>query len=197
MKLIVGLGNPGERYARTRHNIGFEVVDRLAGRHRIAFDSHEKDALTGRGRIAGQGVMLAKPLTFMNLSGRAVAGLVRAYLDDLSDLIVVYDDIDLPLGRIRVRESGSAGSHNGMKSILAELATERFARLRFGIGSQSVSPDRDLADFVLDRFKETEADIVEQGLGAAADALIFFVRGDIRGAMSRFNRDNATEETST
>jgi PTH1 family peptidyl-tRNA hydrolase len=141
--------------------------------------------------------MLAKPLTFMNLSGRAVAGLVRAYLDDLSDLIVVYDDIDLPLGRIRIRESGSAGSHNGMKSILAELVTERFARLRFGIGGEGDSPGRDLADFVLDRFDEAEVDMVGRGLDAALDALIFFVRGDIRGAMSRFNRDMATEEKTT
>ncbi len=145
MKLIIGLGNPGEEYRRTRHNVGFAIVDRFADRFRLEFDGHQKDAFTARGRVAGQAVMLAKPQTFMNLSGKAVGGLVRAHLESLHDLMIIYDDIDLPLGCIRIRETGSAGSHNGMKSIIDSLGTSRFPRLRFGIRGESWSAERDLA----------------------------------------------------
>jgi len=186
MRLIVGLGNPGARYDGTRHNIGFRIVDAFAERHRVRIDGHEKDAFTGRGRVAGQSVLLAKPQTFMNLSGRAVAGLARAYADHPSDLIVVYDDVDLPVGRIRIRESGSAGTHNGMRSIVESLGTEAFPRLRFGVRGDGEI--RDLADYVLDPFEAEEADVVADGVTGALDALFLFVRGDLRRAMNEFNR---------
>src|ERR1700690_4180190 len=121
MKLIVGLGNPGAEYEGTRHSVGLEIVDAFAKRFRISLTGHEKNARTGRGRVAGEAVMVAKPMIYMNLSGESVGALVRAHLEDPSDLIVVYDDIDLPLGRLRIREHGVAGTHNGMRSIVDEF----------------------------------------------------------------------------
>src|SRR5215213_2644551 len=150
MKLIVGLGNPGAEYERTRHNVGWHVLDAFARKFRIEITRHEKNALTGSGRVAGGSVMLAKPLTYMNLSGDAVRLLVNGYLESTEEMIVVYDDIDLPLGRIRIRPNGSAGTHNGMRSIVASLATERFARLRFGVRGERY--DARLRDYVLDSF---------------------------------------------
>src|SRR6185503_2619051 len=133
MKLIVGLGNPGAEYERSRHNIGWMVVEAFARKFRIEIATHEKNAMTGTGRVGGGSVMVAKPLTFMNLSGDAVRLLVNAYLESAEELMVVYDDIDLPLGKLRIRPSGSAGTHNGMRSVVASLATERFPRLRCGV----------------------------------------------------------------
>ncbi|HEX6159387.1 MAG TPA: aminoacyl-tRNA hydrolase, partial [Thermoanaerobaculia bacterium] len=135
MKLIVGLGNPGSGYERTRHNVGWMVLDAFARKFRIEIAKHEKNAMTGSGRVAGGSIMLAKPLTYMNLSGDAVKLLTNAYLDTTEELMVVYDDIDLPLGKLRIRPNGSAGTHNGMRSIIAELQSENFPRLRIGIGS--------------------------------------------------------------
>src|ERR1041384_4190465 len=126
MKLIVGLGNPRADYARSRHNVGWLVVDAFAKKFRIDIARHEKNAMTGEGRVAGGSVMVAKPLTYMNLSGDAVKLLVNAYLESTEDLIVVYDDIDLPLGKLRIRPSGSSGTHNGMRSIVQVLGTEKF-----------------------------------------------------------------------
>lgn len=197
MKLIIGLGNPGFKYAATRHNIGFEVVDRFATKYRIPFDTHEKEASTGRGRVAGQAVMIAKPLTYMNLSGRAVAKLVRSYLDSPQEMIVVYDDVDLPVGKLRIRERGSAGTHNGMRSIIAELGTEDFPRLRFGIRGATAESSRDLADYVLGSFDEAERQLIDTTAPRALDALLMFVRGDLRRAMNEFNREpKAAEERS-
>lgn len=193
MKLIVGLGNPGSRYAATRHNIGFRVVEAFAAKFRIAFDGHEKDAFTGNGRVAGGAVMVAKPQTYMNLSGESVAKLARAHVESLSDLIVVYDDVDLPVGKLRLREKGSAGTHNGMRSIVTELGSENFARLRFGVRGATIS-DVDLADYVLDAFTADEERTVADVLPRALDALVLFARGDLRRAMNTFNRDPETEE---
>lgn len=195
MRLIVGLGNPGREYEGTRHNVGFMVVEAFAKKYRLEFDSHEKDALTGRGRVAGNSVMLAKPLTYMNLSGEAVAKLARAYLDAPADMIVVYDDIDLPLGRIRIRERGSAGTHNGMRSIIASVGTEDFPRLRVGIrGDESGGR---LRDYVLDEFAPEEQGVVETTIARACEALLLFVRGDLRRAMNEFNRDPQNPEKET
>src|SRR3954449_5301598 len=133
MKLIVGLGNPGDGYAKTRHNAGWMVVDAFAKKFRIDMNRHEKESMTGEGRVAGGSVKVAKPQTFMNNSGDAVRLLVNAYLDSTDDLMIVYDDIDLPLARLRIKPSGSSGTHNGMRSIVASLASERFPRLRFGV----------------------------------------------------------------
>ena len=196
MKLIVGLGNPGAEYERSRHNIGWMVVDAFAKKFRIDISRHEKDAMTGEGRVAGGSVKVAKPLTFMNLSGDAVKLLVNAYLDsthdrtgDLTDdLIVVYDDIDLPLARLRIKPSGSSGTHNGMRSIVASLASERFPRLRFGVRGAEY-PDGRLRDYVLDDFTSEEAPLVSGGIERAVDALVLFARGDLKRAMNEFNRD--------
>jgi PTH1 family peptidyl-tRNA hydrolase len=188
MKLIVGLGNPGAEYERSRHNAGWMVVDAFARKFRIDINRHEKNAMTGTGRVAGGTVMIAKPLTYMNLSGDAVKLLVNAYVESMDDLIVVYDDVDLPLGRLRIRLDGSAGTHNGMRSIVASLATERFPRLRFGVRGDTQFESR-LRDYVLDDFAPEELPVVEPAVERAVDALFLFVRGDLRRAMNDFNRD--------
>jgi PTH1 family peptidyl-tRNA hydrolase len=186
MKLIVGLGNPGAAYERTRHNVGWQVVDAFARKFRIEITKHEKNALTGSGRVAGGSVMIAKPLTYMNLSGDAVKLLVNAYLESTDDLIVVYDDIDLPLGRLRIRPNGSAGTHNGMRSIIGTIGSESFPRLRIGIGAQEQGR---LRDFVLDEFTAEEQPVVNRAVERSVDALVLFARGDLKRAMNVFNRD--------
>ena len=186
MKLIVGLGNPGADYERTRHNVGWEVVEAFARKFRIDITRHEKNALTGTGRVAGGSVMVAKPLTYMNLSGDAVRLLVNAYLESPDDLMVVYDDIDLPLGRLRIRPSGSSGTHNGMRSIVQVLGTEKFPRLRVGIGAAEGGR---LRDYVLDEFAADERPTVDRAVERSVNALLLFARGDLRRAMNEFNRD--------
>jgi PTH1 family peptidyl-tRNA hydrolase len=186
MKLIVGLGNPGAEYERTRHNVGWRVVDAFARKFRLEVTRHEKNALTGSGRVAGGSVMVAKPLTYMNLSGDAVRLLVNAYLESPQEMIVVYDDIDLPLGRLRIRPNGSAGTHNGMRSIVSTLGTENFPRLRVGIGA---SDQGRLRDYVLDEFSPEDEPVVARAVERAVDALLLFVRGDLKRAMNQFNRD--------
>jgi len=190
MKLIVGLGNPGTDYARTRHNVGWLVIDAFAKKFRIDVTKHEKEAMTGEGRVGGGSVKVAKPLTFMNLSGDAVRLLVNAYeIDAAHDLIIVYDDVDLPLGKLRIRPGGSSGTHNGMRSIVASLATERFPRLRCGVRGADYTETSKLRDYVLDDFTTAEAPLVERTIERAVDALFLFTRGDLRRAMNEFNRD--------
>jgi peptidyl-tRNA hydrolase, PTH1 family len=198
MRLIVGLGNPGREYKDTRHNVGFRVVDAFAEKFRIALDRHEMDAMTGRGRVAGGTVVVATPLTYMNLSGNSVRLLVNACLEgDLNDLLVVYDDIDLPLGRLRIRTSGSSGTHNGMRSIVASLASESFPRLRFGVrGEGYEAAVQKLRDYVLDPFEPPELERVEKAVTRAVDALVLFARGELRRAMNEFNRDPEEPEGS-
>jgi PTH1 family peptidyl-tRNA hydrolase len=186
MKLIVGLGNPGAEYEETRHNVGWKVVDAFAAKFRIAVTRHEKNALTGSGRVAGGSVMVAKPLTYMNLSGSAVRLLANAYLESTDELMVVYDDIDLPLGRLRIRPNGSSGTHNGMRSIVEELASENFPRLRVGIGSAG---EGKLRDYVLDAFSPDEQPLIDAAVARAVDALVLFCRGDLRRAMTEYNKD--------
>ena len=193
MKLIVGLGNPGAEYERTRHNVGWRVVDAFAKKFRIEISKHEKSAMTGEGRVAGGSVMVAKPLTYMNLSGDSVKLLVNAYLDSTDDLIVVYDEVDLPLGKLRIRPDGSSGTHNGMRSVVASLASERFARLRFGVRGPSYAEAGRLHDYVLGEFTAEELPAVEAAVGRAVDALVLFARGDLRRAMNEFNRDEKAE----
>ncbi len=190
MKLIAGLGNPGPEYAPTRHNIGWMVVDAFASKFRIRLDKHEKNAMTGEGRVAGGSVLVAKPLTYMNLSGDAVRLLVNAYTESLDDLIVVYDDIDLPLGKLRIRPSGSAGTHNGMRSIVSALATEKFARLRIGIGG--IDSTGRLRDYVLGEFTADEQTVVQRAVERSVEALVLFCRGDLKRAMNEFNRDSGS-----
>jgi peptidyl-tRNA hydrolase, PTH1 family len=184
MKLIVGLGNPGRKYAGTRHNVGFEVVDLVAERHRLEWEGAPADALIARWR--SEGALLVKPLTFMNLSGHPVGDLLRFFKIDVGDLIVVVDEIYLELGRLRARRSGSAGGHNGLKSIIGQLGNDRFARLRIGVGLGDAR--RDLADHVLARFEPEERPIVAEAVGRAADAAELFVSEGIDPVMNRFNR---------
>lgn len=190
MKLIVGLGNPGPEYEKTRHNVGWQVVDAFAKKFRIDLTKHEKNALTGTGRVAGGSVMVAKPLTYMNLSGDAVRLLLNAYIDATTDMIVVYDDIDLPLGKLRIRPNGSAGTHNGMRSIIGTIGSENFPRLRIGIGQG----EGKLRDYVLDEFSAEEQPVVDKAIERAVDALLLFVRGDLKRAMNAFNRNEVKSE---
>ena len=192
MKIIAGLGNPGPDYENTRHNVGWMAVDAFAKKFRIDINKHEKNAMTGTGRVAGGSVMVAKPLTYMNLSGDAVKSLVNAYAESLDDLIVVYDDIDLPLGKLRIRPGGSAGTHNGMRSIVSSLGSEKFARLRIGIGG--VDSSGRLRDYVLGEFTPDETPAVQKAIERSVDALLLFVRGDLKRAMSEFNRDDPPDE---
>lgn len=196
MKLIVGLGNPGAKYEGSRHNVGFRVIDRMVARFRCADEVHEKQALTRSCRIAGGKIVLAKPLTFMNLSGEAVVGLARKYLDDdLGDMIVVYDDVDLPLGTLRIRKDGSAGTHNGMRSIADSLGTEAFPRLRVGVRGEGYAEVSDLAEYVLEDFEKHENQIIGETIERATEALLLCARGDLTRAMNQFNRNQEKGET--
>jgi len=182
--MIAGLGNPGRKYAGTRHNVGFEVLDFLAARHRLDWESAPADAMMAKWRASG--ALLAKPLTFMNLSGHAVGELLRYFKIDLPDLLIVVDDVNLELGRLRARAGGSAGGHNGLKSLIAQLGTEDFARVRIGVGRGDAR--RDLADHVLATFDPDERTVVAETVSRTADAVELFVAEGIGAVMNRFNR---------
>jgi PTH1 family peptidyl-tRNA hydrolase len=196
VKAIVGLGNPGPQYKGTRHNVGFEVVDLLARRASVGFESAPAEALIARWRRTDDGlkndVLLVKPLTFMNLSGQAVGELVRYFKIEVADLLVIVDEVHLPLGKLRARKRGSAGGHNGLKSVIAHLGDE-FARLRVGVGRGE--GQRNLADHVLSRFEKDEAAEVERMTARAADAAEMFITSGIEAVMNAFNGgDPATTE---
>jgi PTH1 family peptidyl-tRNA hydrolase len=192
MKAIIGLGNPGPTYRGTRHNIGFEVVDELARRGQVTFESAPSDALIARWRTADEVVLLAKPLTFMNESGQAVGELVRYFKVGVGDLLIVLDEVQLPLGRLRARARGSAGGHNGLKSVMAHLGDE-VSRLRIGVGRGD--DRRDLADHVLARFEAEEMAEVERMRTRAADAAELFITSGIAAVMNAYNGgDPATTE---
>jgi PTH1 family peptidyl-tRNA hydrolase len=187
VKLIVGLGNPGPKYRGTRHNIGFAVADELAHRAGTGFESAPADALIAKWRA--RGALLAKPLTFMNASGVAVGGLLRYFRIDPADLLVITDEVQLPLARIRARPRGSAGGHNGLKSIVAQIGGE-FARLRVGVGRGDAR--RDLADHVLASFDTDEREEVERMVARAADAAEMFITSGIAAVMNGFNGGDAS-----
>ena len=191
MKLIVGLGNPGRKYEGTRHNVGFDVVDVLARTHNAVWQSAPRgiEALVARSRTPD--IVLAKPLTFMNLSGAAIVGLLQFYKIDVGDLLVIVDDVNLELGRLRTRANGSAGGHNGLKSAIEALGTDEFARLRVGVGRGDAR--RDLADHVLTKFDRDERENVDAAIGRAADAAQLFVTDGIGQVMNRFNRKEDAE----
>lgn len=202
MRAIFGLGNPGPRYAGTRHNVGFAVIDELARRAAIAFESAPADALVAKWRrgagapgldnVGGDVVLLVKPLTFMNESGQAVGELARYFKIDVPDLLIVVDDVQLPLGKLRARARGSAGGHNGLKSIIAHLGDE-FPRLRVGVGRGE--DRRGLADHVLSRFEPDERDEAERMTSRAADAAETFITSGIAAVMNTYNGgDPATTE---
>ena len=186
MKLVVGLGNPGSEYRDTRHNVGFLVADEIARRWRLSDAWREKfEALHVRTTVGDQAVIVAKPLTFMNRSGQAVAGLAALYQIDPADVLVVTDDVALPLGRLRARPDGGAGGHNGLKSIIQHLGTPAFPRVRVGVGRGD--DRRDLADHVLGRFDAGERDTVSAAVLRAADASERFLTDGIERVMSVFN----------
>jgi PTH1 family peptidyl-tRNA hydrolase len=188
MKLIAGLGNPGTNYRETRHNVGFEVADLLARRRGVEFESAPGEALMARLRTVGDGVLIVKPLTFMNLSGHAVAELIRYYRIALPDVLIVVDDVNLSLGRLRIRARGSDGGHNGLRSVAGQLGTDDYARLRIGVGRGDGR--RDLADHVLARFEPDEREIVRAAVDRAADAVEMFVTVDIGTVMNAYNRED-------
>lgn len=184
MKLIVGLGNPGAQYENTRHNIGFRVADELVHRLGGEYTSWE-NCRTARTRTSGDSILIAKPQSFMNLSGFPVTALLGYYKIELPSLLVVADDVNLPLGRLRARARGSEGGHNGLRSIIEQLGTEEFARLRVGVGRGDKR--RDLADHVLAKFEPDEREEIERAIGRAADAAELFLADGIVRMMNAFN----------
>lgn len=191
MKLIVGLGNPGIEYQFTPHNIGFLAVDRIAEQCDVVVDNRRSRALTGRARIGNEEVLLAKPETYMNLSGLSVRELVdKTEIDPQKDLIVMYDELDLPLGMIRIRERGSSAGHNGMQSIIDALQSEEIARIRLGVKI----PQRGGAGYILGQFRKSQLPAVDELLDLAAEAVKVILSEGIRTAMNRFNRKNSEEQ---
>jgi PTH1 family peptidyl-tRNA hydrolase len=193
VKLIVGLGNPGIEYQFTPHNIGFLAVDRIAEQCGVMVDNRHCKALTGRSRIGNQEVLLAKPETYMNLSGMSVLELVRKYeVEPEKDLIVIYDELDLPLGMIRLRERGSSAGHNGMQSIINALQTEEISRLRIGVAPDD--PQKGGARYILAPFRKSQMVAVDEALDLTAQAVNVALTEGILVAMNRFNRKNKPEE---
>lgn len=186
MYIIAGLGNPGKQYAQTRHNVGFDTIDILADKYNISVDTKKHKALCGKGMIEGQKVVLAKPQTFMNLSGESVRELVDFYkIDPEEELIVIYDDISLEPGKIRIRKKGSAGGHNGIKNIIAQLGTQNFQRIKVGVGEKPKGWD--LADYVLGHFSQEDRGLVDDALKRVAGAVELMVQGEVDQAMNQFN----------
>ena len=185
MKIIVGLGNPTDKYAGTRHNVGFSVIYNISDTYGIAVDAKKHKALIGRGIIEGEKVILAMPQTFMNLSGESVRELMDYYKCDETDLIVIYDDISLDVGKLRIRKKGSAGGHNGIKNIIAHLGTQEFARIKVGVGEK---PSRmDLADYVLGRFSADEQPVIREAAQLATQAVATIIADGPDVAMNKFN----------
>ena len=186
MRLIVGLGNPGPEYEWTPHNLGFLAVDGIAERAGIRITRPESKALVGRGELAGQEMILAKPRTYMNLSGVSVKMLLERYELDPAQLIVLVDDVDLPWGSLRIRERGSAGTHNGLKSIVSSIGTQEFLRIRLGVGSDKVRGE--LRDYVLCEMGRAEREVAVEMIAGAYQAVELIYREGVGKAMSRFNR---------
>jgi peptidyl-tRNA hydrolase, PTH1 family len=192
VKLIVGLGNPGPKYSGTRHNVGFDVLDEAARRAAVSYEAPPGNIVALMARLRSRDLLLAKPMTFMNESGQAIGELLRYFKIDVADLLVVVDEVQLPLGKLRARSRGSAGGHNGLKSVIQHVG-EEFARLRLGVGRGDAG--RDLADHVLARFEKDEAADVERMIERATDASETFVTAGIAAVMNQFNGgDSATTE---
>lgn len=186
MKLIVGLGNPTREYQATRHNIGFDAITRMCDDYRIRLDSKEHKAVCGKGYIGGEKVILAQPQTYMNLSGESVREMADYYKLTNEDVIVICDDINLDVGQLRVRKKGSAGGHNGIKNIIAQLGTEEFMRIRVGVGAK---PEKwDLADYVLGRFPKEEEPVIREALEKVSKACECIITDGIEAAMNLYNR---------
>lgn len=185
MYLIVGLGNPEEDYSKTRHNMGFNVVNKIAKKYGIEINKKKFDSLYGEGIIENEKVILLKPQTYMNLSGKAIIQVVNFYKIPLENICVIYDDMDIEKGQIKIRKKGGAGSHNGMKSVVAELNSEAFARIRVGIGNPKFKDDS--INYVIGAIPEEEVKVLDEGTTKAAEAMISILKDGIDNAMNKFN----------
>lgn len=186
MYVVVGLGNPGKDYTNTRHNIGFNTIDMLAGRNNIKLNKVKFKSVYGEGNIGGERVLLVKPQTYMNNSGITVSEIARFYKIEAKDLIVIVDDIDIDFASVRVKAKGSAGSHNGLKSIISHLKDENFPRVKIGIGKKH--PGEDLANFVLSNFAKKETKDIEEAMINASQAVETIIEDDINEAMNKYNK---------
>ena len=196
MYMIVGLGNPEKRYDNTRHNTGFSVIDVIAKEHGISMLELKHKAVIGKGLIAGERVILAKPQTYMNLSGESVRELVDYYkIDETEQLLVIYDDISMDVGRLRIRKKGSAGGHNGIRNIIAHLGHDVFARIKIGVGAKPQAYD--LVDYVLGHFTDREMETILASAHLAEEAVRLIVKGKIDEAMNRYNKKQEVEDEST
>lgn len=184
--VIIGLGNPGPRYANTRHNVGFDTIDLMADKYGIKVTKLKHKALSGDGTIEGHRVILVKPQTFMNLSGECVREIIEWYRAPLTNVIIIYDDIDIALGKVRVRPKGSSGSHNGMRSVLYHVQSEDFPRVRIGIGKPPEGWQ--LADYVLGRFGDDDKKIVSDSISKAAEAAAAIIKSGVEAAMNKYNK---------
>ena len=185
MRMIVGLGNPGRKYELTKHNVGFLVADLLADHFDIDISTKKENALVGEARMGGEKILLVKPQTFMNLSGQAVGALARFYQIPAENIIVVYDDLDIPLGKVRVRAKGSAGGHNGIKSLIQHLGTMEFPRVKIGIGRPD--PNWQTPDYVLSPFNDEEWKNINPALTSAKDGILEILKNGTHQAMNKFN----------
>lgn len=193
MFIIAGLGNPTLQYRGTRHNVGFDVIDTLADKYNIAVETRKSRALIGKGIIAGQKVLLVKPQTYMNLSGESIGELVSYYkVDEEQELLVIYDDVSLDVGQLRIRRKGSAGGHNGIKDIIRHLGTDVFPRIKIGVGEKPKGYD--LADYVLGHFSREEREMMEEGYQKVAEAVEMILAGELDEAMNVFNRKAKPKE---
>ena len=193
MFIIAGLGNPTLQYRGTRHNVGFDVIDTLADKYNIAVETRKSRALIGKGIIAGQKVLLVKPQTYMNLSGESIGELVSYYkVDEEQELLVIYDDVSLDVGQLRIRRKGSAGGHNGIKDIIRHLGTDVFPRIKIGVGEKPKGYD--LADYVLGHFSREEREMMEEGYQKAAEAVEMILAGELDEATNVFNRKAKPKE---
>lgn len=193
MFIIVGLGNPTAEYEGTRHNVGFDVIDAIADKYNISMTERKHRAFCGKGIIAGQKVLLIKPQTYMNLSGESVRSALDFYkVDPESEILVIYDDVSLGVGQLRIRKKGSAGGHNGIKNIIAHLGTSTFLRIKVGVGEKP--KEYDLADYVLGHFSKEDKEIMKDGYKDAAEAVEIILLGDIEAAMNQFNKKKVSKE---
>ncbi|TAH73731.1 MAG: aminoacyl-tRNA hydrolase [Anaerolineaceae bacterium] len=192
MRIIIGLGNPTEKYQATKHNIGWDAITRISDDYRIPLNQKKHKALCGSGYIEGEKVILAQPLTYMNLSGESVRELVDFYKVDTEDIIVIYDDVSLDVGQLRLRKKGSAGGHNGIKSIISHLGTDEFPRIKVGVGEKP--KDWDLADYVLSRFKEEEQALIRDALKDISDACRMIITNGMDAAMNQYNKKKSSDE---
>lgn len=188
MFLIAGLGNPGKKYEKTRHNMGFMTIDKLAEKHKVSVDKSKFKALVGEFNLVGEKIILMKPQTYMNLSGEAIREAVNFYKLDLKNVLVIYDDLDIPVGALRIRTAGSPGTHNGMRSVVSNLGSQKFPRIRIGIGNDE---QRDIIDFVIGKLSKDDEEILNDTIESASLAVECFIAEGIDKAMNKYNSGSA------